>query len=105
MRMISRAMLVTMTGPSPEPMPRCFSPKFRNGHPCLGDMMEESITWMDVDSEDDQHSPKQSDQHQNVPEDHGGAGEGDGCVHLAMQAIVCQQRAPGIVVGMPKCLS
>lgn len=84
---------------------RNWSPRYRNGHPCLGDMMEESITWIEVDSEDDQHSPKHADQNQVKQPEPECEWEGDDNVHPAMQAIARQQRAPGVVLGMPKCLS
>eukprot|EP00930_Biecheleria_cincta_P070480 TRINITY_DN58119_c0_g1_i1.p1 TRINITY_DN58119_c0_g1~~TRINITY_DN58119_c0_g1_i1.p1 ORF type:complete len:461 (+),score=63.46 TRINITY_DN58119_c0_g1_i1:59-1384(+) len=70
--------------------------------PTLGDMLEQSVTWVEPDSdEDDVHSPKQSDQ-QLGPEDPQGSAED---LHPAMKAIHRQQKAPGIVVGMPKCFS
>lgn len=69
--------------------------------PTLGDMLEQSVTWVEPDSEeDDVHSPKQSDQ--PAPEDPEASAED---LHPAMKAIQRQQKAPGIVVGMPKCLS
>lgn len=70
--------------------------------PTLGDMLEQSVTWVEPDSdEDDVHSPKQSDQ-QPGPEDPEASAED---LHPAMKAIHRQQKAPGIVAGMAKCLS
>eukprot|EP00929_Paragymnodinium_shiwhaense_P002088 TRINITY_DN10228_c0_g1_i9.p1 TRINITY_DN10228_c0_g1~~TRINITY_DN10228_c0_g1_i9.p1 ORF type:complete len:725 (-),score=131.06 TRINITY_DN10228_c0_g1_i9:220-2394(-) len=117
-RFVTRIMRVTAGGPEPVAMPPDpdaeeeaqhaedlhvrFPPRFRNGHPCLGDMMEESISWIEVDSDDDVHSPKQSVQHMPDCEDD----EGEPCeVHPAMRAIAVQQKAPGIIEGMPKFLS
>eukprot|EP00929_Paragymnodinium_shiwhaense_P002085 TRINITY_DN10228_c0_g1_i6.p3 TRINITY_DN10228_c0_g1~~TRINITY_DN10228_c0_g1_i6.p3 ORF type:complete len:120 (-),score=23.26 TRINITY_DN10228_c0_g1_i6:220-579(-) len=118
MNVQQRIMRVTAGGPEPVAMPPDpdaeeeaqhaedlhvrFPPRFRNGHPCLGDMMEESISWIEVDSDDDVHSPKQSVQHMPDCEDD----EGEPCeVHPAMRAIAVQQKAPGIIEGMPKFLS
>lgn len=36
-------------------------PRDRPRHICLGDMMEESLSWVDLDSEDDCTSPKQQE--------------------------------------------
>merc|ERR1712066_1033197 len=73
-------------------------------HVCLGDLMEESISWIDVDSEDDQTSPKQSDlmQAAAMQEEQEQVEEP---MPRGYEAIARQQRAPGIVVGMCKCLS
>jgi hypothetical protein len=80
-------------------------PRERPSHVCLGDMLEESVSWLDVDSEDDQTSPKQADLMQAYNE----AMEEEMAEERAMprgfEAIARQQKAPGIVEGMCKCLS
>lgn len=77
----------------------------RQGHAqiCLGDLMEESITWMEVDSEDDQNSPKAIDQVQLMEEEE--EESGPEAVPPALRDLQRQQNAPGIVAGMQKCLS
>jgi hypothetical protein len=79
-------------------------PKERPLHVCLGDLMDESVSWLDVDSEDDQNSPKQVDLLQAYNE----AMEeelDEQPMPRGFEAIARQQKAPGIVEGMRKCLS
>lgn len=102
-RLVARVMRVTNAAPEITlDEASALSPRFRDGHLCLGEMMEESVTWIDVDTDDDCHSPKNGEQGDAGPcED---AEEG-GCEHPALKHIARQQRAPGLVDGMPKCLS
>jgi hypothetical protein len=67
--------------------------------------MEQSITWFDADSEDDQNSPKQVDVMQAMEEEEGGDGGGEAEMPRGMAAVMRQQNAPGIVPGMRKMLS
>eukprot|EP00931_Biecheleriopsis_adriatica_P062164 TRINITY_DN37437_c0_g1_i1.p1 TRINITY_DN37437_c0_g1~~TRINITY_DN37437_c0_g1_i1.p1 ORF type:complete len:397 (+),score=89.44 TRINITY_DN37437_c0_g1_i1:93-1193(+) len=68
---------------------------------CLGDMMEQSVSWFEPeDDDDDCHSPKQSEQRPQQDEE-----EEEEEMHPAMKAVARQQKAPGIVPGLPKCLS
>jgi len=72
---------------------------WRSPKVCLSYLLEQSVTWIDPESdEDDFHSPKASLQQ---PPDEDEELE----VHPGMKAIAQQQRAPGIVEGLPKCLS
>eukprot|EP00434_Breviolum_minutum_P044994 symbB.v1.2.040253.t1/scaffold7102.1/size13317/1 len=68
---------------------------WRSPQVCLGYLLEQSVTWIEPDSDDDLHSPKASLQHPEEEEEQ----------HPAMKAIARQQRAPGLVPGLPKCLS
>merc|ERR1712046_532148 len=72
-KLLTRVLNVTMAGRGSEPPERlelptepesaeeCEVSRPRRGHAliCLGDLMEESISWIEVDSEDDVNSPKQ----------------------------------------------
>lgn len=71
-------------------------------HVCLGELMEESVTWVDVDSDDDCHSPKEADERQAMQEE---AQEEAVEMPRGMKDVYRQQNAPGIVAGMQKCLS
>lgn len=118
MRIILRVLSVTMAGPGapagpgppegPEAPAPCDAdlPRPRHGHAhiCLGDIMDESITWLEVESEDDQNSPKQCDLVQ-VEQEEEEEQEGDAAVPSGLKDIYRQQKAPGIVAGMQKCLS
>jgi hypothetical protein len=67
-------------------------------------MLEESISWLDVDSEDDQTSPKKVDllqAYNDMEEDE----LEEQPMPRGLEAIARQQKAPGIVAGMQKCLS
>lgn len=68
---------------------------WRSPQVCLGYLLEQSVTWIEPDSDDDLHSPNASLQHPEEDEEQ----------HPAMKAIARQQRAPGLVEGLPKCLS
>lgn len=68
---------------------------WRSPQVCLGYLLEQSVTWLEPESDDDLHSPKAS-----VP-----PAEEEEDPHPAMKAIARQQRAPGLVEGLPKCLS
>ncbi|CAJ1430912.1 unnamed protein product [Effrenium voratum] len=68
---------------------------WRSPQVCLGYLLEQSVTWIEPESDDDFHSPKASVQNAEEEEE----------THPAMKAIARQQRAPGIVEGLPKCLS
>lgn len=68
---------------------------------CLGELMEESVSWCDVDSDDDCHSPKEADQMRAMQEAEEEAVE----MPRGMKDVYRQQNAPGIVAGMQKCLS
>jgi len=85
------------------PAPQADNP-MRNGcaHICLGELMEESVSWVDVDSEDDCCSPKEADKLAAMQ-----AAEEEVEVELprGMKDVYRQQNAPGIVAGMQKCLS
>jgi len=75
------------------------STDWRSDRVCLSYLLEQSVTWIEPESdEDDFHSPKASLQKPPDEEDEEEA-------HPAMKAIARQQRAPGIVEGLPKCLS
>jgi hypothetical protein len=107
--MIVRVFRVT-AGPPEEPEQpeaeecpmRPFLPGKGHALICLGDLMEESVTWIEVDSEDDCNSPKAADLAQAAEEEEDAAEEP---VPPAMRDIYRQQRAGGIVAGMQKCLS
>jgi hypothetical protein len=107
-RLGSRVMNVTTVRPDtlvPDVEPEdCVLQRSQHPHVCLGDLMEESISWIDVDSEDDQTSPKQSDlmQAAAMQEEQEQVQEP---MPRGFEAIARQQRAPGIVAGMCKCLS
>merc|ERR1712039_161142 len=81
-----------------------YPPIYRDGQLCLSAMMEESVTWIDVAPEDDVNSPKHSDQR---ADDNAGAADDENQepIPAHFRHISQQQRAPGIVLGMPKCLS
>jgi len=72
-----------------------------HAHICLGDIMEESISWMEVDSEDDCHTPKAADMMPPMEQEE----EEEEVVPSHLKNIYRQQNAPGIVAGMNKCLS
>jgi hypothetical protein len=77
----------------------------RRGHAliCLGDLMEESISWLEVDSEDDVNSPKQSDMVQATEEtEEAGAEEPE--VPSCLKDVYRQQNAAQ-QAGIAKCLS
>lgn len=82
---------------APENPPGTSVPEadWRSPQVCLGYLLEQSVTWIEPDSDDDLHSPKASLQHPEEDEEQ----------HPAMKAIARQQRAPGLVEGLPKCLS
>mmetsp|Transcript_107628 Transcript_107628/g.206948 ORF Transcript_107628/g.206948 Transcript_107628/m.206948 type:complete len:688 (-) Transcript_107628:88-2151(-) len=121
-RIIFRVMGVTMAGPNPcagqiEEAPMepertnfCRGLDLSQGHAniCLGDMMEESVTWIEVDFEDDQNSPRQCDPvpmaQEESSEDFRGAMPPD-FMPTALRDIYRQQNAPGIAGGIQKCLS
>merc|ERR1719158_311924 len=120
LRILSRVLCVTMTAPrppdeyeeheAPEPgevaqmSEPCEVVRTAKGHAqiCLGDLMEESVTWIEVDSEDDCNSPKQADlvQVEEEPEE-----QEEQPVPAALKDIYRQQNAGGVVAGMQKCLS
>lgn len=111
MRVVLRVLSVTMAGAGPPaecepPAAPCPPYPLREGqghaHICLGELMEESVTWIEVPWEDDVNSPKQCDQVQAMEEEEEGAATE---VPAAMKDIYRQQKAPGIVAGMQKCLS
>jgi hypothetical protein len=116
-RVIMRVMDVTGAGPGPPPGPgspdECRPPNVQegmiypppNGHAniCLGDLMEESISWLEVDEEDDQHTPKAADKVQIVEEEE--EGEAEEAIPSCLKDVYRQQKAPGLVAGMQKCLS
>jgi hypothetical protein len=108
-RIGSRILTVTAARPDATvPVNDEFStPRSRPKHICLGDMMEESLSWVDVDSEDDSISPKHADLMQlaAMQEAQEQAEHAEQPVPPGFEAIARQQRAPGIVEGMPKCLS
>lgn len=84
---------------------QCDETSGRKGHAliCLGDMMNESISWIEVDSDEDCHTPKAvnlQEAMQEVCEEQEVAP-----IPSAMKNIYRQQNAPGIVQGMNKCLS
>jgi len=130
-RILMRVFSVTMGGPMPPPGPEydadedtherqededaeqgtlelppgaCDGNGPRGGcaHVCLGELMEESVSWIDVDSEDDCHSPKEADQMRAMQEE---AEEEPVEMPRGMKDVYRQQNAPGIVAGMQKCLS
>jgi len=118
-RILSRVLNVTMAKPrhcssgTPD-LPVSGSPDSDNASPsrsqpkhiCLGDLMEESLSWVDVDSDDDRTSPKQSDMMQLMAMEEAQAQEqAEEPMPRGYEAIVRQQKAPGIVEGLPKCLS
>ncbi|CAE7173875.1 HERC6, partial [Symbiodinium pilosum] len=75
------------------------SADWRSPKVCLSYLLGQSVTWIEPESdEDDFHSPKASLQKPPDEEDEEEA-------HPGMKAIAQQQRAPGIVEGLPKCLS
>jgi hypothetical protein len=80
-----------------------YLPRERPTHICLGDMLEESVSWLDVDSEDDQNSPKKADLLAAMEEEEAMVEEQP--MPRGFEAIARQQKAPGIVEGMCKCLS
>jgi len=80
-------------------------PRERPAHVCLGDMLEESVSWLDVDSEEDRNSPKQADLLQAYNEAMEEEMAEERCMPRGFEAIARQQKAPGIVEGMCKCLS
>jgi len=105
-RMLTRIMAVTMTGPEPSAFCGDVDPNYGDGHLCLGDMMQESITWVECDSEDEDFTPKASMQLNNMgQEEEHQASELDGFLAQGMKVIAMQQKAPGVLAGMPKCLS
>lgn len=106
-RILMRVMRMTLAEPPVGPCepPVGLVPALREGqghaHICLGDIMEESISWMEVDSEDDCHTPKAADMMPaQEPEE-----EEEEVVPSHLKNIYRQQNAPGIVAGMNKCLS
>lgn len=120
-RILYRVFSVTMAGPGPpcghgqpeeeecDPTQVGIGPSYlpRQGqghaHICLGDVMEESISWLELDSEDDElASPKACDMVQVVEEEEEGEPQP---MPAALRDIHRQQKAPGIVAGMQKCLS
>lgn len=122
MRIISRVLNVTSAvaetpvgvGPPVEPLSpspsRSAEPSKMIGYPpgpghaniCLGDIMEESVTWIEVDYEDDVNSPKAIDHQQVCVVQEEDAEE---VVPSGLKDVYRQQNAPGIVAGMQKCLS
>lgn len=86
-----------------------FPHRYRNGHFCLGDVMDESITWLEPSPESEPYSPKaqQPPQMQQEQEDDEEDSESEGGDYRrqVLKAMAKQQNAPGIVNGMPKNLS
>jgi len=72
-------------------------------HICLGELMEESVSWFDADSEDDHCSPKEADRIAALEEEAAAAEPVE--LPRGMKDVYRQQNAPGIVAGMQKCLS
>lgn len=70
-----------------------------HAHICLGEMMEESVSWIDVESDDDRHSPKAADCLAAAME-----AEEDVTPIRGMADVQRQQNVP-LVSGMKKCLS
>jgi len=111
-RILTRVMSITGAEPPEGPdATQALSPpvglvaNLREGqghaHICLGDIMEESISWMEVDSEDDCHTPKAADMMPPMEQEE----EEEEVVPSHLKNIYRQQNAPGIVAGMNKCLS
>lgn len=106
-RIVTRVLAVTTAGPScgAAAIGEGIAPVYRDGSLCLGEMMQESITWVEVDSEDGEDdflTPKASLMMEDPPNQ---ASEVDGYLAQGMKVIAMQQRAPGVLDGMPKCLS
>lgn len=92
--------------------PTLFETPVRKGHAliCLGDIMGESISWLEVDSDEDCHSPTAAAMQQAMQEAMQRQCEEEGeesepPMPSALKNIHRQQNAPGIVQGMNKCLS
>merc|ERR1719263_466675 len=73
-------------------------------HICLGELMEESVSWFDADSEDDQCSPKEADKMRALEEEAAAAEAEPAELPRGLKDVYRQQNAPGIVAGMQKCL-
>lgn len=106
-RILMRVMSITGVEPPVDSGPHVgLVPTLREGqghaHICLGDIMEESISWLEVDSEDDCHTPKAAD---TMPPMEQEEEEQEEVVPSHLKNIYRQQNAPGIVAGMNKCLS
>lgn len=106
-RILMRVMSIAGAEPPAGPRPPVgLVPMLREGqghaHICLGDIMEESISWMEVDSEDDCHTPKQEMMPAMEQEEEEEEAQP---VPSHLKNIYRQQNAPGIVAGMNKCLS
>lgn len=119
-RILMRVFNVTMAGPGPPSGPEadeeededaaplqlppgaCDGAATKQGcaHICLGELMEESISWIDVDSEDDQVSPKAVDQMRAAEE----AEEAEVEMPRGMKDVYRQQNAAN-AAGVQKCLS
>lgn len=81
-------------------------PRYRNGNLCLGDMMDESITWLEPSTDSEMGSPKRDQTADvDVPEEDDSDSDGEQFRKQGLKAIARQQNAPGILSGMPKCLS
>eukprot|EP00928_Gymnodinium_smaydae_P011375 TRINITY_DN14203_c0_g2_i1.p1 TRINITY_DN14203_c0_g2~~TRINITY_DN14203_c0_g2_i1.p1 ORF type:complete len:610 (+),score=77.68 TRINITY_DN14203_c0_g2_i1:154-1983(+) len=90
-----------------EPGASCgrLPPRFRNGFLCLGDMMNESVTWLEPASDSEPGTPKAEPAIHGMEEDDGSDSDGEQYRKQGMKCISRQQRAPGIIDDMPKCLS
>merc|ERR1711920_65591 len=86
-----------------------FPKRYRNGHLCLGDVMDESITWLEPSADSEPCSPKE-DTRPDMTEMHDEDTEAPELecgeyMKQVMKVVSRQQRAPGIIVGLPKSLS
>lgn len=80
-------------------------PKYRHGSLWLGGMMNESTTWFDVGSDSEAEESDDEEKNKHAEEDEEAPQGSDSPLPLGMAGIRQQQAAPGIIEGLPKCLS